>query len=116
MSTARRACRRSIRNQAHVLLPSWRTLLTAPVARFCSTLPSMADEMARLLSGSGGESSLLLMERFGLLNLPARNTSGVQSGLVGVLEAGGPGDKRSAAFRHEWGPWAGGHSTPPQAG
>ena len=77
-------------------------------------LKSMADEMARLLSESGGENAILLMERFGLLRLPARNPSGVQSGLIGIWEAGSQGYERSAALRDEWRFWADVQSIPPK--
>jgi hypothetical protein len=77
-------------------------------------LKSLADETARLLSDSGGESAVLLMERLGLLSLPERNTSGVRQGFVGIWEAGPQGYERSAALRDEWRFWADVQSIPPK--
>jgi hypothetical protein len=77
-------------------------------------LKSLADEMARLLSGSSGESAVLLMERFGLLSLPERNTSSVRPGFVGIWEAGPQGYERSAALRDEWRLWADVQFIPPK--
>ena len=69
-------------------------------------LKSLADEMARQLSAGGGESAVLLMERFGLLNLPDRKPAGGRPGWVGIWEAGAQGYERSAAMRDEWRYWA----------
>ncbi len=77
-------------------------------------LKSLTDDMARLLSGSGGESALLLLERFGLLSIPERNPSGVRPGLIGIWEAGPQGYERSAALREEWLDWADVQSIPPK--
>lgn len=77
-------------------------------------LKSLTDDMARLLSGSGGESALLLMERFGLLSIPERNPSGVRPGLIGIWEAGPQGYERSAALRDEWRHWADVQTIPPK--
>jgi len=77
-------------------------------------LKSLTDDMARLLSGSGGESALLLMERFGLLSIPEKNPSGVRSGLIGVWEAGPQGYERSEALRDEWLNWADVQYIPPK--
>jgi hypothetical protein len=76
-------------------------------------LKSLADDIARLLS-SGGENALLLMERFGLLSLPERRSSGVQPGFIGVWEAGPQGYERSEARRDEWLHWADVQSIPPK--
>jgi hypothetical protein len=75
-------------------------------------LKSLTDDMARLLSGSGGESALLLMERFGLLSRPERNPSGARPGLIGIWEAGPQGYERSAALRDDWRHWANVQSIP----
>jgi hypothetical protein len=77
-------------------------------------LKSLTDDMARLLSGSGGESALLLLERFGLLSIPEKNPSGVRPGLIGVWEAGPEGYERSATLRDEWLHWADVQSIPPK--
>lgn len=78
------------------------------------SLKSLADETARLLSGSGGEGAVLLMERLGLLSLPEKNTSGVRPGLVGIWEADPQGYERSAALRNEWPFWADVQRIPPK--
>jgi hypothetical protein len=75
-------------------------------------LKSLADEMARLLSGNGGEDALLLLERFGLLSLPEKNPSGVRPGFIGIWEAGPQGYERSAALHEEWLHWADAPSIP----
>jgi hypothetical protein len=77
-------------------------------------LKSLADEMARLLSGSDGENAVLLMERLGLLSLPERNRSGTQPGFVGIWKAGPKGYERSADMRHEWRLWADVELIPPK--
>jgi hypothetical protein len=77
-------------------------------------LKSLANETARLLSGSGGESAALLMERLGLLSLPEKSASGVRPGFVGIWEAGPQGHERSAALRDEWRLWADVQSIPPK--
>lgn len=77
-------------------------------------LKSLTDDMARLLSGSDGESALLLMERFGLLRLPEKNSSGVRPGAIGIWEGGPQGYERSAALRDEWLHWADVQSIPPK--
>jgi hypothetical protein len=77
-------------------------------------LKSLTDDMARLLSGSGGESAVLLMERFGLLSIPEKKPSGDPPGLIGVWEAGPQGYERSEALRDEWLHWADVQSIPPK--
>ncbi len=77
-------------------------------------LKSLTDEMARLLSGSGGESAVLLMERFGFLSLPERHPPGGRPGFVGIWKAGPQGYERSAALRDEWRLWADVQSIPPK--
>jgi hypothetical protein len=78
------------------------------------SLKLLADEMAHLLSGSSGESTILLMERFGLLSLPERNPSSVRPNFVGIWEAGPQGYERSVTLRDEWRPWADVQLIPPK--
>lgn len=75
-------------------------------------LKSLADEMACQLTGGGGESAVVLMERLGLLSLPERNPSGVRKGFVGVWKAGPQGYERSEDLRVEWRLWADVQSIP----
>lgn len=77
-------------------------------------LKSLADEMARLLCGNGGESAVLLMERFGFLGPLERNPPSGRPGLVGIWEAGPQGHERSAALRDEWDLWADVQLIPPK--
>ncbi len=69
-------------------------------------LRMLAEEMARLLSGSGGATAVLLMERFGMLAPSEKTTPAVRPGFVGIWEAGPQGYERSAALRKQWRYWA----------
>lgn len=69
-------------------------------------LKSLADEMARQLSGDGGASAVLLLQRFGLLTPPRKPTTSTRPGVIGIWEAGPQGYEPSAAFREEWHKWA----------
>jgi hypothetical protein len=75
-------------------------------------LKSLADEMARQLSGSSGESAVLLLQRFGLITLPERQKPSARSGGLGIWEAGSQGYEPSAALRKQWPNWANIHSIP----
>ncbi len=75
-------------------------------------LKALADEMARQLSGSSGESAVLLLQRFGLITLPERQTPSARSGGLGIWEAGSQGYEPSAALRKQWPNWANIHSIP----
>lgn len=77
-------------------------------------LKSLTDDMARLLTGSGGENAVLVMERLGLLSLPEKKPSGERPGLIGVWEAGPQGYERSEALRDEWLHWADVQTIPPK--
>ena len=94
-------------------------------------LKSVADEMARQLSGSGGADAVLLLERFGLLSSAGRaapgaraghaaassgkgRETGTRTGRVGVWEGGPEGWQRAPALRHEWPFWAQVESIPPK--
>lgn len=70
------------------------------------SLKSLASEMARLLNGSNGESTVRFMEIFGLVNQPEKSASGARPGFVGIWEASPQGYKRSEALREEWPFWA----------
>jgi hypothetical protein len=73
---------------------------------------SLADEMARQLSGSGGTSAVLLLQRFGLITLPERHKPSARPGGLGIWEAGLQGYEPSAALRKQWSDWANIHSIP----
>lgn len=73
---------------------------------------SLADEMARQLSGSSGASAVLLLQRFGLITLPERQKPSARSGVLGIWEAGSQGYEPSAALRKQWPNWANIHSIP----
>ncbi len=75
---------------------------------------SLADEMARQLSGDDGAAAVLLMQRFGMLALPERKPPAARQGTIGVWEVGPQGYQRAPALRQEWGFWASVESLPPK--
>jgi hypothetical protein len=75
-------------------------------------LKSLADEMARQLSVSSGESATLFLQRFGLITLPERQKPSARSGDLGIWEAGSQGYEPSAALRKQWPNWANIYSIP----
>jgi hypothetical protein len=77
-------------------------------------LRTLADEMARQLSGAGGAAAVLLLERCGLLAAPERSPNRVSPGRIGVWEGGPRGYARAAALRDEWPFWADVPSIPPK--
>ncbi len=75
-------------------------------------LKSLANEMARQLSGSDGASTALFLQRFGLLTPSEKPKPAARREVVGIWEAGPQGYERSAAFRKEWPLWAADQSIP----
>jgi hypothetical protein len=73
---------------------------------------SLAEEMARQLTGSGGASAVLFLQRVGLLTLPERQKSSARPGGLGIWEAGPLGYEPSTALREQWPNWAKIHSIP----
>lgn len=66
---------------------------------------SLADEMARQLSGSGGVDSVLFLQRFGLITPPERQRPSARPGGVAIWEVGPQGYDPSAALRNQWPNW-----------
>ena len=73
---------------------------------------SLAEEMARQLSGSGGANAVLLLQRFGLITLPKRQKPSARPGVLRIWEAGPQGYKPSAALRELWPNWVNIRSIP----
>ncbi|HKH46764.1 MAG TPA: hypothetical protein VKM72_19065 [Thermoanaerobaculia bacterium] len=73
---------------------------------------SLADEMARQLSGNGGANAVLLLKRLELLTPPEPQEPSARPGGLGIWEAGPQGYEPSAALRKQWPDWANIHSIP----
>lgn len=78
-----------------------------------SLLKSLADDMARQLTGGGGRETLLLLERLRLLAAPEPPPA-TRPGAVGIWEPGPEGYERSAAQRKDWHHWANVQVIPPK--
>src|SRR3954451_25386754 len=74
---------------------------------------SLADEIARQLSGDDGATAIL-MQRFGLLTMPERKPPVARHGTIGVWEVSPQGYQRSPALRQDWGLWASVQSLSPK--
>jgi hypothetical protein len=77
-----------------------------------SVLKSLADDMARRLTGGSGPEAVLLLERLQLLASP--EPAPPIPGAVGIWEPGPDGHERSAARRKEWQFWANIRVIPPK--
>jgi hypothetical protein len=77
-----------------------------------AVLKSLADDMARRLTGGGGPEAVLLLERLQLLAAP--EPAPPTPGAVGIWEPGPDGHERSAARRKEWQFWANVRVIPPK--
>lgn len=71
-----------------------------------SLLKSLADDMARRLTGGGGAETVLLLERLALLAATETRPPVRPMRAVGIWEPGPEGHERSATHRKDWHHWA----------
>lgn len=69
-------------------------------------LKSLADDIARRLTGGNGTEAVLLLERLGMLATPEPRPPARPPGAVGIWEPGQEGHERSQAHRKGWHHWA----------
>jgi hypothetical protein len=79
-------------------------------------LKSLANDMARQLSGNGGANAVLLLQRLGLITPPEPQKPSARPGGGGIWEAGPQSYEASAALRKKWPAWTRIHSIPRKEG